>query len=123
MQSRARALSEWMDPVLTFLSFFSLYLPQKTPSLIGLEFRMISTSITKATHCVETAQGVSRSLSGKVATFETRTAMNPEWDFELPIIPQYIPPNTIPKVFEYKEGANDTKRLQVKTCLSYTNPP
>ena len=67
----------------TFLTFFSLYLPQFDRSLIGLEFRMLSTSLTKATRRVETAQGVSRSIIGMVATFESRTTVNPQWDFRL----------------------------------------
>ena len=50
----------------TFLTFFSLYLPQFDRSLTGLEFRILSTSLTKATRCVETAQGVSRSIIGMV---------------------------------------------------------
>ena len=99
----------------TFLTFFSLYLPLKDPSLQGLEFRIMSTSLTKATRRVETAQGVSRSILGIIVTFEARTTMNQAWNVELSMIPQYIPPNTIPNSFAYDDGANDTKNLQVHT--------
>ena len=96
----------------TFLTFFSLYLPLKDPSLQGLEFRIMSTSLTKATRRVASAHGVSRSIIGIVVTFEARTATNPAWNTELSFIPQYIPPNTIPSTFAYEDGANDTKVLQ-----------
>ena len=45
--------------------------------------------------------------------------MNPEWNFELPIIPQYIPPHTIPNAFGYEDGADESKRLQAETCFPY----
>ena len=48
----------------SFLVYFSLYLPLKKPALDGLEFRVVSTSLTKATRQLKSAQGVSRSITG-----------------------------------------------------------
>ena len=48
----------------SFLVYFSLYLPLKKPALDGLEFRVVSTSLTKATRQLKSAQGVSGSITG-----------------------------------------------------------
>ena len=98
----------------TFLTFFSLYLPLRNPSLQGLEFRIMSTSLTKATRRMAASHSISRSIIGIVVTFEARTTMNPAWNIELSSIPQYIPPNTIPSTFAYEDGADDTKVLQAR---------
>ena len=47
-----------------FLVYFGLFIPAKEAALAGLEFRVVSTSLTKATRQLKTTKGVSRSITG-----------------------------------------------------------
>jgi hypothetical protein len=52
----------------TFLVYFSLFIPAKEPALAGLEFRVVSTSLTKATRQLKATKGISRSITGTSLT-------------------------------------------------------
>jgi hypothetical protein len=86
-----------------FLTFFKLWIPLKDASHVGLDFRIINTSLTKASTKLKGGHGATRAITGIVVTFEARTTAHDAWSLELDFLPKHIPPENLPLSMHYAD--------------------